>query len=74
MHRSLTRRHLVITSIASGIALAGSRPAGLLAQPGTPGASPAAVVTDTFPVTIPHVYGETEIPTPPTRVAALAAQ
>lgn len=71
MYRSLTRRHLVMSSIASGIALAGSRPAGLLAQSATPGASPAAAVTDPFPVTIPHVYGETEIPAPPARVVAI---
>lgn len=71
MPRSLTRRHLVMSSIVSGIALAGTRPVGLLAQTGTPGASPAAAVTDTFPVTIPHVYGETEIPAAPDRVVAI---
>jgi len=74
MSHVLTRRRLVVTAATSGIVLAGAAPRGLLAQSGTPESSPAAspsAVTDAFPVTIPHVFGETVIPAPPARVIAL---
>jgi iron complex transport system substrate-binding protein len=44
-------------------------PRGAFAQGATPAASPVAV--DTFPVTIPHVYGETVIDTQPSRVVTI---
>ena len=75
MRHPLTRRRLVVSTVASGIVLAGGAPQALLAQTGTPAAgslaSPAATVTDSFPVTIPHVYGETVIPAPPARVVVI---
>jgi iron complex transport system substrate-binding protein len=52
---------------AATTSLLGALPRGSFAQD----ASPAASAMDTFPVTIPHVYGETVIEAAPVRVATI---
>lgn len=70
-----TRRRLVVSSIsaAAGASILSTLGAsGVLAQ-ATPAASPAAspVATDAFPVTVPHVYGQTVIESAPSRVVTI---
>ncbi|MGI8484593.1 MAG: hypothetical protein ACR2OU_10055 [Thermomicrobiales bacterium] len=70
--RAHSRRQFVVRtiSVAAGAAVIAALPGTIAAQDATPSASPA-VATDTFPVTIPHVYGETVIPAAPVRVVTI---
>ncbi len=70
VNSALSRRRLMLGTIsgAAGAALVASLPGATFAQDATPAASPVAGATDTFPVTISHVYGDTVIESAPTRV------
>ena len=63
---AFSRRNLVVGTVsgAAGAALVAGLPGIVTGQE----ASPMAGATDAFPVTIPHVYGETVIESAPTRV------
>ncbi|MGB3329757.1 MAG: iron-siderophore ABC transporter substrate-binding protein [Thermomicrobiales bacterium] len=73
---TFTRRRLVVSTLsaAAGAAALAALGSGAAFAQATPGASPAttdAGVTDSFPVTIKHVYGETVIEAAATRVVTL---
>ncbi len=69
--RSLSRRQVLIgtASGTTAAALLAALPRGAFAQDASPAASPVAA--DTFPVTLPHVYGETVIESQPARVVTI---
>lgn len=76
MSRFLNRRQVMIGTLsgAAAASLIASLPQGMLAQQASPTAqeaSPAAIATDTLPITLTHVYGETVIEAAPVRVATI---
>ncbi len=67
-----SRRQFVI-GLTVGTASVAAMPwaSSALAQEASPAASSGAAATDSFPVTVPHVYGETVIPAFPERVVTI---